>query len=166
MDHVCTNPQDSNRSHNSHLSNASSIYSIAQRQSILPEHFTSTRIQPEDQSTCVSSQNPQSASVAPSNLVSEGTRRSSDASSHHPHSSNPSSIGNSHRNTRELGDFYDSYWRQSGQSIGPYNAGTRERERSREGRRQDRLKIEVPIISKIENSKASLASKGVVGIAL
>ena len=45
----------------------------------------------------------------------------SDASSHQPVSGSESNGGSSHRNTRELGDFYDSYWRQSTLGPGPMN---------------------------------------------
>ncbi|KAI4199947.1 MAG: hypothetical protein LQ350_004299 [Teloschistes chrysophthalmus] len=44
-----------------------------------------------------------------------GTRRESDASSRDVNSSDQSNAG-SHRNTKEFGDFYDSYWRRSGQA--------------------------------------------------
>lgn len=45
----------------------------------------------------------------------------SDASSHQPVSGSESNGGSSHRNTRELGDFYDSYWRQSTLGLGTTN---------------------------------------------
>ena len=48
-----------------------------------------------------------------SHILFKGTRRMSDASSLQPVSVSESTGGGSHRNTRELGDFYDSYWRQS-----------------------------------------------------
>jgi hypothetical protein len=64
-------------------------------------------------------------STIPSSSTSEAddriTGRDSDASSHHPAVSNDTTGSGSHRLTRELGDFYDSYWRQSTQ--GPSMAG-------------------------------------------
>lgn len=55
--------------------------------------------------------------------VPQGMRRGSDASSHQYALSNPSTSDGSHRNTKELGDFYDSYWRQSNQGPMPIRAG-------------------------------------------
>ncbi len=95
-----------------------------------------------------------------------GTSRASDASSHQPPSLNTPSANTSHRNTREFRDFYDSYWRHSGQStVGSGNAagvkeGTRAEERTKEGRRQDRLEIAVPSITEVETPIGSPALTG------
>jgi len=78
---------------------------------------------------------------------------------------NTPSANNSHRNTREFGDFYDSYWRYDGQStVGSGNAvglkeGTRAEARTKEGRRQDRLEIAVPI-TEVETPIGSPALTG------
>ncbi|KAL8694119.1 MAG: hypothetical protein Q9218_001172 [Villophora microphyllina] len=61
-------------------------------------------------------------SVGPENIngsagpaaAREGKERESDASSRELNSSDQSN-GGSHRNSKEFGDFYDSYWRRSGQ---------------------------------------------------
>ena len=83
-----------------HLSDTSSIYSVA--------HVTT-----HDADKQVPDYTQQST------LAAEGTRRGSDASSYQPsqaHSKDGSRGGsdtNSHRHTKEIGDLYDSYWRQS-----------------------------------------------------
>lgn len=51
----------------------------------------------------------------PSGIGGDGARPGSDASFHHPTMSSDTTDSGSHRHTRELGDFYDSYWRQSTQ---------------------------------------------------
>ena len=151
-----TNYENSGRYHTSHLSDASSVYSSAQRQSILPENFTSIRNQSQSFPTDTLSE-----ATTPAHPVatSENGLRNSGESSHQIPTSYPGSTSNSHRNTRELGDFYDSYWRQSGQSV-----NIREWE-NREGRR-DRLGIEVPTITEVETPLASPAPGGGVGRAM
>lgn len=107
--------------HASRLSDSSSIYSISNA-----GHRSSTKKLSIDSKSL--SRTP---STLPSSAPSEsdeqrrhspelaaGTRRGSDASSHQAASSNHSmkDSGNS-RNTADLGDFYDSYWRQSNQAT-------------------------------------------------
>jgi len=110
--------------------------------------------------------------IAPSFTTTKhsGTSRASDASSHQPPSLSTPSANNSHRNTREFGDFYDSYWRHSGQSaVGSGHAagvkeGARAEERNKEGRRHDRLEIEVPTITEVETPIGSPALTGGRGV--
>ena len=97
--------------HASHLSDSSSVYSFApsaHRQSAKRFSTTAPRI---SRATDMADNRPQSQRAS----IVEGARRASDASSHHPQYSDHSTGGNSHRNTRELGDLYDSYWRHSKQ---------------------------------------------------
>lgn len=104
--------------HTSKLSDASSIYSMAN-----PNHRISGKMSLD--SKTISQPTSTLPSSAPSETddhqhptaLREGTRRISDASSHQPVSGSESNGGSSHRNTSELGDFYDSYWRQS--TLGP-----------------------------------------------
>ncbi len=101
---------------NPHLSDSSSIYSEAN----IDSRHNSKQI-PGDRRSMLRvlvSKNADSNQKAP--LAAEGTRRESDASDHQPASQPPSRDGsragsgsNSHRHTKEIGDFYDSYWRQS-----------------------------------------------------
>jgi len=121
-----------------------------------------------------SQQSYETPTIAPSSTTINhpGTSRVSDASSHQPLSLSTPSANDSHRNTRELGDFYDSYWRHSEQStIGSGNAaglkeGARAEGRNREGRRQDRLDIEVPTIPEMETPVGSPALMGGRGVGM
>lgn len=104
----------------SRLSDSSSIYSISNA-----GHRYSTKKSSIDSKSL--SRTPSTLlSSAPSESdeqrrhrpeVAAGTRRGSDASTHQAASSNHSmkDSGNS-RTTADLGDFYDSYWRQSNQA--------------------------------------------------
>ncbi len=82
------------------LSSTSSIYSV-------------THVTPHDAGKQVPD------FIQQSTLAAKGTRRESDASSYQPpqsHSRNGSRAGSgtsNHRDTKETGDLYDSYWRQS-----------------------------------------------------
>ena len=160
--------------HTSHLSDSSSIYSTAQRQSMGPQttmdpraHFSRTstgRGYPQ-----------QMYDIAPSQELSHyqhttpsHIRRESDASAHQS-SSGEASKNSSHRNTRELGDFYDSYWRQSVQqptlqmpSSSSSSNNTRAEEKAKEGRRQNQLEINVPTIAEVPSPMATpLPSAGI-----
>lgn len=110
--------------HTSKLSDASSIYSMAN-----PNHRISRKISLDSKtlsqatSTLPSSAPSETDDHQHPTAVLEGTRRISDASSHQPVSGSESNGGSSHRNTRELGDFYDSYWRQS--TLGPGSTNAR-----------------------------------------
>ena len=106
--------------HASKLSDSSSIYSFSnagQRYSTKKlsidskSHSQTTSTLPSSTPSETDAQHSYTATLP------EGTRRGSDASSHQHALSNPSTSDGSHRHTKELGDFYDSYWRQS--NTGP-----------------------------------------------
>ncbi|CAF9919760.1 MAG: hypothetical protein HETSPECPRED_004107 [Heterodermia speciosa] len=165
--------------HTSHLSDSSSIYSTAQRQSTGPQttmdpraHFSrisTGRGYPEQMANIAPSQELSGQSTASqTTTASEGTRRDSDASSRLP-SSGDTSKTSSHRNTRELGDFYDSYWRQSQQpSPQPTSSSnsTRTEEKAREGRRQNQLEINVPTIAEVPSPLATPVPSAGIGKAM
>ena len=166
--------------HTSHLSDSSSVYSTAQRQSTGPQtamdpraHFSRTstgRGYPEQMANIVPSRELSGHSTVPSETAttSEGTRRDSDASSRLP-SSGDTSKTNSHRNTRELGDFYDSYWRQSQQpSPQPTSSSNsaRTEEKAKEGRRQNQLEINVPTIAEVPSPLATPVPSAGIGKAM
>ena len=165
--------------HTSHLSDSSSIYSTAQRQSSGPQttmdpraHFSRTstgRGYPEQMANIAPSQELSGRSTASQTATSsEGTRRDSDASSRLP-SSGDTSKTSSHRNTRELGDFYDSYWRQSQQpSPQPTSSSnsTRMEEKAKEGRRQNQLEINVPTIAEVPSPLATPVPSAGIGKAM
>ena len=60
----------------------------------------------------------------------EGKRRASDGSGR-----DDPSVAGSHRNTREFEDFYDSYWRRSGQAQASGNQNLKPTDAAREGRK-------------------------------
>lgn len=101
---------------NPHLSSSSSIYSEADTAS----RHTSKQLPGERRSMPQVLVPGTADSNRKSTLAAEDLRRESDASSHQPMSQPPSGDGsraesgtNSHRHTKEIGDLYDSYWRQS-----------------------------------------------------
>lgn len=102
--------------HTSKLSDSSSIYSAGNA----ANRYSTKKLSIDSKSLS------RTSSTLPSSAPSEsgeqhrhspepavGTRRGSDASSHQAPSSNHSMKEGNPRNTAELGDFYDSYWRQS-----------------------------------------------------
>lgn len=155
--------------HTSHLSGSSSIYSTAQRQSTGPQTTMDPRAQfsrtstgrgyPEEMASIAPSPELSHQPNAPSNV-----RRGSDASS------GETSKTNSHRNTRELGDVYDSYWRQSQQqpSLQPPSSDINNRmgEKAKEGRRQNQLEINVPTIAEVPSPLASPMPSAGIGKAM
>lgn len=81
----------------------------------------------------------------------EWRRRESDASSREPGSSDQSNPG-SHRNTKELGDFYDSYWRRSGQvqaNSQQGNQNARPADMARDGRRPAQMELKPETITEV-----------------
>ncbi|KAI4104053.1 MAG: hypothetical protein L6R37_003459 [Teloschistes peruensis] len=81
----------------------------------------------------------------------DGTRRESDASSQEVTLSDRSNPG-SHRNTKEFGDFYGSYWRRSGQgqALGQQgNAHWRPSDSGREGRRAGPMELKPATIAEV-----------------
>ena len=158
--------------HTSHLSDSSSIYSAAQRQSTGPQHTMDPRAQFSRTSTG-RGYSQQMAGIAPSPELSQqpiatsNVRRESDASAH----SGETSTNSSHRNTRELGDVYDSYWRQSQQQPSlhqppPPNSNARLEEKAKEGRRQNQLGINVPTIAEVPSPLASPIPSAGIGKAM
>ena len=122
IDQTLSGTRDNRHNHHvSHLSDASSVCSFlpsAHRQSA--KRF-STAAPKNSRTSNLADNGPQSQRAS----IVEGTRRVSDASSHQPPPSEQSGgEGNSHRNTRELSDLYDSYRRHSkqGQSFVPSGA--------------------------------------------
>lgn len=104
--------EDSRHNHHaSHLSDSSSVYSFAPSAHRQSAKRSSTAAPYISRTSDMSDNRPQSQRAS----MVEGARRASDALSHHLPSSDQSTSGNSHRNTRELGDLYDSYWRHSKQ---------------------------------------------------
>lgn len=97
---------------NHHLSDSSSIYSVARPPSKY-QPFDSNNPVPIPQ-VLVAGPSQLNAQPRPqhSSVAVEGTRRESDASNYQPSSIGGSNTG-SHRHTKDIGDFYDSYWRQS-----------------------------------------------------
>ena len=124
IDQTMSNDMEERHNHHvSHLSDSSSMYSFApsaHRQSAKRFSMTAPQI---SRTSEVADTGPQSQRAS----IVEGNRRVSDASSHLGPSSEPSSTGNSHRNTKELGDLYDSYWRHSkqGQNLVPPGSAAR-----------------------------------------
>jgi hypothetical protein len=102
-------------------------------------------------------------------IGADGTSRDSDVSSHHPAVSNDTTGSGSHRLTRELGDFYDSYWRQStqgpsmagrGNDVGRphpsgYSASRGPGESGKDSRRPGPMDIKVATIAEVETPLAS-----------
>lgn len=94
--------------------------------------------------------------------LAAGTRRGSDASSHQAASSNHSTKGSNSRHTTELGDFYDSYLRQSVQGppaghagemgkqhVGAFSAPRSTGDAGKEGKRPGPADIKVPTIAEV-----------------
>ncbi len=107
---------------NPHLSSSSSIYSEANTAS----RHTSKQLPGERRSMPQVLVPGTANSNRKSTLAAEQPRRESDASSHQAASGAASKEGsraksgtNSHRHTREIGDLYDSYWRQSRDDQAP-----------------------------------------------
>lgn len=149
-------PSSNNRynHHTSTLSDASSIYSTAQLGHGKSGRQTSidSRLHPR-QST-----GPQilldSSEVTPGQ---DGRRRESDASLREPTSSNQSNAG-SHRNTKELADFYDSYWRQDGQgqAYGQSDKpNVRPADMARDGRRPAQMELKPETIMEVSSPMQS-----------
>ena len=160
-----------NAYHTSHLSDSSSIYSSAQRYSVEPQSMD-----PRAQFTRTSTGRgypQQMANIAPSEELSNQAsgqshvRGGSDASSRQVPSGD-TSRNSSHRNTRELGDFYDSYWRQSQQPSPqpPAPTNMRAEEKAKEGRRQNQLEINVPTIAEVPSPMATPVPSAGIGKAI
>lgn len=173
IDQTALDFDNTTRNHISHLSDASSIYSTAHRYSFFPEPPLGIRSDPPQAALNLLSRHPdETLPIIPSPIKTKhcGTSRASDASFHQPHYLSSLSADNSHRNTRELGDFYDSYWRHSGQSTvdsgnaAGANENARVEEKHKEGKRQNRLGIEVPTITEVDMPVRSPAPTGVRGI--
>lgn len=120
--------QQAYSNHASKLSDSSSIYSSSnagQRYSTKQlsidskSHSQTPSTLPSSAPSATDGQHPH---PHPATLP-EGTRRGSDASCHQYALSNQSTGDGSHRHTKELGDFYDSYWRQSHTGPLPNRAG-------------------------------------------
>ncbi|KAL8706167.1 MAG: hypothetical protein Q9201_000745 [Fulgogasparrea decipioides] len=89
----------------------------------------------------------------------EGKRRASDASSRELNTSDPSAPG-SHRNTKEFGEFYDSYWRRSGQpqANGQHgNQNLKPADVARDGRRPGQLELQPETITEVPSPLPSPA---------
>ncbi|KAI4166307.1 MAG: hypothetical protein LQ342_000197 [Letrouitia transgressa] len=131
-------PTEKYSHHTSTLSDASSTYSIVP----VGQRISNKEISPMAMSqgpeiiTATNTHGDTAPQVEDTTATQVGTRRPSDASSYRPTSSNGSITG-SHRNTRELSEFYDSYWRRSqqGQSNHQVVPNGRLGDPGREGRR-------------------------------
>ncbi|KAL8874577.1 MAG: hypothetical protein Q9174_000104 [Haloplaca sp. 1 TL-2023] len=136
--------------HTSTLSDASSTYSTAQ-----VGHRGSGRqisIDSKIQSQPRQSVGPNIV-VDPSDVAAErGTRRrESDASLEGADTGNQSNAG-SHRNTKEFGDFYDSYWRRSGQAqshVQHGNQNVKPGDMVRDGRRPGQMELKPETIAEV-----------------
>ena len=143
-------PSSSNRynHHTSTLSDASSIYNAADN-----GHRGSSR-----QISIDSKLQPQHAGgpkiilqSSDSTREGEGGNRRSDASFLEPTSSDQSNGGSS-RNTKELGDFYDSYGRPSGQGQAYGQQGNqtmRSTELARDGRKPGQMELKPETITEV-----------------
>lgn len=107
---------------NPHLSSSSSIYSEANT----PSRYSSKQLPGERRSMPQVLAPGTADSNRKSTLAAEQPRRESDASSQQVASGPASKEGsradsgtNSHRHTKEIGDLYDSYWRQSRDDQAP-----------------------------------------------
>ena len=153
--------------HASSLSDSSSIYSSANA----GQRHLSRPLSPElnSSSATPTSTVPSSAGSEgdqghePSTMLVENPPRGSISSSHHPGMSGDTtdSGGHSHRNTRELGDFYDSYWRQStqgsamtGRASGYFSSrGTVES--GKDNKRPGQIDFKVTTIAEVDTPLAS-----------
>ncbi|KAL9595008.1 MAG: hypothetical protein Q9219_006707 [cf. Caloplaca sp. 3 TL-2023] len=131
--------------HTSTLSDGSSIH-----KPIHGGHLSS------DRQTSIDSTSEPRQSVGPeivleSNGLSpeqDSRRRESDASSRELMSSEQSNAG-SHRNTKELGDFYDSYWRRSGQAQVVGHSGNQNSRLIGDGRRPAQMELRPEPIAEV-----------------
>lgn len=173
IDRTIQDSKDASRQHTSHLSDSSSIYT--QRQSAGPEasmnpyarfsRASNGRGFSQDLKGVPPSQGFQQQERATAER--ESTRRGSDTSSRLP-ASTATSTNSSHRNTRDLGDFYDSHWQQSNQGQKPPQASQvrPNEEKVREARRQDQLASGVPAIDEVPSPVSSPAARENVGVAM
>ncbi|KAI4170532.1 MAG: hypothetical protein LQ343_004909 [Gyalolechia ehrenbergii] len=138
--------------HTSTLSDASSIYSTVQigHGSSARQTSIDSKIQPR-QST-----GPKTV-LDPSHVTSEqdGRRRESDGISREPTSIDQPG---SHRNPKELGEFYDSYWRQSGQGQAhshPDKHNVRIADMASGGRRPSQMELKPETIVEVTSPLSS-----------
>ena len=149
-----SDPNEKYSHHASKLSDASSTYSTAQ----FGHRGSGRQISIDSRIQARLSGGPDIVlSSDDTNASPNGTRRLSDASSREASSANQSAAG-SHRNTRELGDFYDSYLRYSGQgqSTNPQNAASgRSGDMSRDIRRPPQMDLKPETITEVPSPLAS-----------
>lgn len=91
-----------------------------------------------------------------------GSRRGSDANSHQAGVSSDTTDSGNHRRTRELGDFYDSYWRQSTQgndtgrpNQSGYFSSRGTVESGKDGKRPGHMDFKVDTIEEVDTPLAS-----------
>ena len=176
VEHAIQDPQDTFRTHTSHLSDTSSLNSqlpcTGPERSINPDtHFsrTSTERGYMEYTRSISPRGSQQREQpAPSIASRQGTRRSSDASSRQDPPSSSSS-NNSRRTTRELGDVYDSYWgnhSSQSQQLPLGVKGGQSGNQGKEARRQNSLSVDIPTIAEVPTPVASPAGRENVGLAM
>lgn len=168
--------------HASKLSDSSSIYSSANaghRHSTKKLSIDSKSVSPAPSTlpSSTPSENEEQHRQSPE-LVS-GTRRGSDASSHQTTSNSHGVKEGHHRSTADLGDFYDSYWRQSNQAPlgGPgwdtgkphpasFSASRSAGEVGKEGKRPGQMDLTVPTITEVPSPLPSPIASPMPGTAL
>ncbi|KAL8767169.1 MAG: hypothetical protein Q9209_006260 [Squamulea sp. 1 TL-2023] len=135
--------------HTSSLSDASSTYSTARI-----GHRGSGRQISIDSKIHLHPQQSAGPDVLPESERSpagrEGKRRASDGSVR-----DDRSIAGNHRNTKELGDFYDSCWGRSGQTQATGNQNLKPTDAGRDGRRAAQLVSKPETIKEVANPLAS-----------
>lgn len=165
-----SNPSDSSSQprythHASSRSDTSSTYSSSN----LTQRHLSRPLSPDSKSTAPTSTFPSLAGSDTdvrnhhhSTIVTEGSRRGSDAHSHQAGVSSDTTDSGSHRHTRELGDFYDSYWRQSTQGNDPgrpnpggYQPSRGTGEFGKDGKRPGYIDLKVATIEEVDTPLAS-----------
>lgn len=158
--------------HASTLSDSSSIYSSTNP----AQRHLSRPLSPDSKPISTPTSTVPSSTVSEieernreSPVLVQGNRRGSDSSSHQPAVSTDTTASGSHRNTRELGDFYDSYWRQSTQGPSMTGRGNEMGRPSqsaflatrgvgdsgKDGKRPGQLDFKVTTIAEVETPLAS-----------
>lgn len=148
----------------SSLSDTSSTYSSSNP----TQRHLSRPLSPESKSTTATSTFPSLAGSDRDTRNHHSTpdtassRRGSDATSHQPGVSSDTTDSGNHRRTRELGDFYDSYWRQSTQvndtgrpSQSGYFSSRGTVEPGKDGKRPGPMDFKVDTIEEVDTPLAS-----------
>ncbi|KAL8906942.1 MAG: hypothetical protein Q9207_001696 [Kuettlingeria erythrocarpa] len=133
--------------HTSTLSDASSVYSTAQtgHRASGRQISIDSKVQPRQ------SVGPEIVLHRSNPIANREGKRTGDASAPETSSGEQSAAG-SHRNTKEFGDFYDSYWRRSAQGQGnrqQVSQTARPADMARDGRRPAQMELKPETITEV-----------------